>query len=207
MGSSLASRSKTKASRKGKAAARPTSKGSRTAGDGERKKKPSASRSAARGATEKAAPVAVAGASASLSERRSRLPPKLTVRVPAGADELKAKIGALATAAAQIRNLRRTLARSFMDIGDILAEIRDRRLYEAKGFGSFEAFLEREIDLGRVTSLRLVRAVELFQRPAALAGGMDRVLAAVAAFDGDVDLANPQTSAGALRSPIPFHKR
>jgi hypothetical protein len=57
-------------------------------------------------------------------------------------------------------------------------------------------------------SLRLARAVELFQRPAALAGGMDRVVAAVAAFDGDGDnQAGPPTSTGGLRSPIPFHKR
>ena len=145
-----------------------------------------------------------------LPERRSKIPPKLTVRQPVGADELKAKIGALATATAQIRNLKRTLARSFMDVGTILIEIRDRRLYEAKGYGSFEAFLEREIELGKSTSLRLARAVELFQRPAAIAGGMDKVLAAVAAFDGDAETQSgptPPTSSGGLRSPIPFHKR
>jgi hypothetical protein len=143
-------------------------------------------------------------------ERRSKIPPKLTVRQPAGADELKAKIGALATATAQIRALKRTLARSFMDVGTILIDIRDRRLYEAKGYGSFEAFLEREIELGKTTSLRLTRAVELFQRPAAISGGMDKVLAAVAAFDGDTETQSgptPPTSSGGLRSPIPFHKR
>jgi hypothetical protein len=143
-------------------------------------------------------------------ERRSKIPPKLTVRQPVGADELKAKIGALATATAQIRNLKRTLARSFMDVGAILIDIRDKRLYEAKGYGSFEAFLEREIELGKTTSLRLARAVDLFQRPAAVAGGMDKVLAAVAAFDGDGETQSgptPPTSSGGLRSPIPFHKR
>jgi hypothetical protein len=143
-------------------------------------------------------------------ERRSKIPPKLTVRQPVGADELKAKIGALATATAQIRNLKRTLARSFMDVGAILIDIRDKRLYEAKGYGSFEAFLEREIELGKTTSLRLARAVDLFQRPAAVAGGMDKVLAAVAAFDGDGESQSgptPPTSSGGLRSPIPFHKR
>ncbi len=146
---------------------------------------------------------------APLAERRSKIPPKLTVRAPVGADELKAKIGALATATAQIRGLKRTLSRSFMDVGLILIDIRDKRLYEAKGYGSFEAFLEREIELGKTTSLRLARAVELFQRPAAVAGGMDKVLAAVATFDGDAadNQAAPPTSSGGLRSPIPFHKR
>ncbi len=152
--------------------------------------------------------VPAAAAAASLPERRSKIPPKLSVRAPVGADELKAKIGALATATAQIRNLKRTLSRSFMDVGVILMDIRDRRLYEAKGYGSFEAFLEREIELGRLTSLRLVRAVELFQRPAAIAGGLDRVVAAVGAFDGDAEpQSGPPTSTGGLRSPIPFHKR
>ena len=148
-------------------------------------------------------------AAAPLAERRSKIPPKLTVRAPVGADELKAKIGALATATAQIRGLKRTLSRSFMDVGGILVDIRDKRLYEAKGYGSFEAFLEREIELGKTTSLRLVRAVELFQRPAAVAAGMDKVLAAVATFDGEAadNQAAPPTSSGGLRSPIPFHKR
>jgi hypothetical protein len=149
-------------------------------------------------------------AAPAVPERRSKIPPKLTVRQPVGADELKAKIGALATATAQIRNLKRTLARSFMEVGAILIDIRDKRLYEAKGYGSFEAFLEREIELGKTTSLRLARAVDLFQRPAAVAGGMDKVLAAVAAFDGDGETQSgptPPTSSGGLRSPIPFHKR
>lgn len=144
-------------------------------------------------------------------ERKSKVPPKFTVRAPAGADELKAKIGALATAIAQIRNLKRTLSKSFMEVGGILIDIRDRKLFEAKGYGSFEAFVEREIELGKQTSLKLARAFELFQKPAAVAGGLDRVMAAVGAFDGEVDpQANPPTSptsAGGLRSPIPFHKR
>ncbi|MBN8615705.1 MAG: hypothetical protein J0L92_34235 [Deltaproteobacteria bacterium] len=160
-------------------------------------------------AAKTAAPAKAPESAAPLAERRSKMPPKLTVRAPVGADELKAKIGALATATAQIRALKRTLSRSFMDVGLILVDIRDKRLYEAKGYGSFEAFLEREIELGKTASLRLARAVELFQRPAAVAGGMDKVLAAVAAFDGDAadNQGAPPTSSGGLRSPIPFHKR
>ena len=160
-------------------------------------------------AAKTAAPAKAPEPAAPLAERRSKMPPKLTVRAPVGADELKAKIGALATATAQIRALKRTLSRSFMDVGLILVDIRDKRLYEAKGYGSFEAFLEREIELGKTASLRLARAVELFQRPAAVAGGMDKVLAAVAAFDGDAaeNQGAPPTSSGGLRSPIPFHKR
>ena len=152
----------------------------------------------------------VTPAAAPTPERRSKVPPKFTVRSPADADERKVKIGALATAINQIKLLKRTLSKSFMDVGAILVDIRDRKLFEVKGL-SFESFLEREIELGKVMSLRLVRAVELFHKPVALAGGMERVLAAVRAFDGDSDPqmtpTAPGTSPGFVRSPIPFHKR
>ena len=152
----------------------------------------------------------VTPAAAPLPERRSKIPPKFTVRSPADADERKARIGALSTAISQIKILKRTLSRSFMDVGAILVDIRDRKLFEVKGL-SFESFVEREIELGKTMSLRLVRAVELFHKPAALAGGLDRVVAAVRAFDGDADPqmspTPPGTSPGFVRSPIPFHKR
>lgn len=144
-----------------------------------------------------------------IPERRSKIPPKFTVRSPADADERKAKIGALATAINQIKLHKRTLSKSFMEIGAILVDIRERKLFEVKGL-SFEAFVEREIELGKTMSLRLVRAVELFHKPAALAGGLERVIAAVRAFDGDADpqmTPTPGTSPGFVRSPIPFHKR
>ncbi len=147
---------------------------------------------------------------AALPERRSKIPPKFTVRSPADADERKARIGALSTAINQIKILKRTLSKSFMDIGAILVDIRERKLFEVKGL-SFESFVEREIELGKTMSLRLVRAVELFQKPAALGGGLERVIAAVRAFDGDADPqmtpTPPGTSPGFVRSPIPFHKR
>jgi hypothetical protein len=144
--------------------------------------------------------------------RKSRIPPRLTIRSPVGADELKAKIGALSTATQQIRALKRGLSRSFYEIGTILMDIRDRRLYEAKGYGSFDAFVEREIELGKQMSLRLVRIVSTFVKEAALSAGLERASAAVAALDGDVDHAQPAapqtpSTAGLMRSPIPFHKQ
>jgi hypothetical protein len=65
----------------------------------------------------------------------------------------------------------------------VLKNIQARRLYEAKRFPSFEAFVEREIDLGKTTSLRLVRVAALFQKEGALEVGMDRLFSAVAAID------------------------
>ena len=58
------------------------------------------------------------------------------------------------------------------------------------------------------------RAVQLFQKDAAVAAGLDRVLLAVAAFDGELEPREgasqgppSPTSAGTTRSPIPFHKQ
>jgi hypothetical protein len=64
-----------------------------------------------------------------------------------------------------------------------LKNIEARKFYEAKRFPSFESFVEREIDLGKTTALRLVRIVRLFQRDGAVEVGMDKLLAAVAAID------------------------
>lgn len=143
--------------------------------------------------------------------RRSRPPPRLTVRQPVGADELKAKIGALATAIAQIRALKRSVGRTFWEVGSILGDIRDRRLFEAKGYGSFDAFVEREIELGKTVSLRLARVTQVLTKGAAQAAGMERSMAAVAALDGEADPSIPtgtssSTSSGLARSPIPAHK-
>jgi len=163
------------------------------------------------------AAAAAPAASGTAMLRKSRIPPRLTIRSPVGADELKAKIGALATQTAQIRALKRSLSRSFYEIGTILTDIRDRRLYEAKGYGSFEAFLEREIELGKQLSLKLVRIVGTFLREAAIAIGLDRATAGIAAIDGETEQAAPRpptapqpvapTSPGIARSPIPFHKQ
>jgi hypothetical protein len=65
----------------------------------------------------------------------------------------------------------------------VLKDIQTKRLYEAKRFPSFESFVEREIDLGKTTSLRLVRVVGLFSKEGALEVGMDRAFAAITAID------------------------
>ena len=41
------------------------------------------------------------------------------------------------------KNYRKNLNKGFYDIGGVLKDIHARKLYEAKGYGSFEAFLER----------------------------------------------------------------
>jgi hypothetical protein len=120
--------------------------------------------------------------------RAAALPPppgsaRATIRTPQGAEDIKLKVRDLHNALAQLKGLRKNVGKTFYDIGGILKDVQARRLYEAKGYGSFEAFLEREIDLGKTTSLRLVRLVGLFVKEAALELGMDRVIAGLAGIE------------------------
>src|SRR5687768_10364789 len=146
-----------------------------------------------------AAPWAARHAAKHAAEARARAaepaPPgsaRATIRVPTGAEEIKAKIAELHTQMQKIRNLRKRLDKGFFDIGVILGEVHQQELYLAKGYGSFEAFLEREIDLGgKQIALKLIKIAHLFQREAALDYGMDRVLSAVAALEGEATMAKP----------------
>ena len=137
-----------------------------------------------------AAPWAARHAAKHAAEARARAaePPlpgsaRATIRTPENAGDIKEKVRGLHAALAQIKGLRKNLPKTFYDIGLVLKDIQTRRLYEAKRFPSFEAFVEREIDLGKTTALRLVRAVGLFVKEGALEVGMDRVFAAIAAID------------------------
>ncbi len=137
-----------------------------------------------------AAPWAARHAAKHAAEARARAaeppPPgsaRATIRVPSGAEELKAKIGELHNALLQIRSYRKNLNKGFFDIGGVLREIQQRKLYEAKGYGSFEAFLEREIDLGKTTALKLIKVSMVFVKASALEYGMDRLFQAVQVLD------------------------
>ena len=142
-------------------------------------------------------------------------PSRTPARAPAGAEELKAKIGALYAATSNIKALKRSMSKSFWEIGRILGEIQEKKLYEVKGYGSFEAFIEREIDLGKQLSLRLVRLTHVFVREAALSVGYDRSVAGLAAFDGETDVLSSSPSVGTTsastgsstgRQMLPPHK-
>lgn len=137
-----------------------------------------------------AAPWAARHAAKHAAEARARAaePPlpgsaRATIRTPTGAEDIKQRIGELHNALTQIKALRKNVHKTFYDIGNILREVQARKLYEAKGFGSFEAFLEREMDLGKTTSLRLVRITQVFLKEAALEFGMERLINALAALE------------------------
>jgi hypothetical protein len=137
-----------------------------------------------------AAPWAARHAAKHAAEARARAaePPlpgsaRATIRTPVDAEDIKERVRDLHSALAQIKTLRKNLGKNFFEIGLILKNIETRKLYEAKRFPSFESFVEREIDLGKTTSLKLVRVIRLFQRDAAIEVGMDRTFAAIAAID------------------------
>jgi hypothetical protein len=141
-----------------------------------------------------AAPWAARHAAKHAAEARARAaePPlpgsaRATIRTPMGAEDIKQKIAELHQALTQIKALRKNLNKSFYDIGMILRDVQARQLFLAKGFGSFDAFLEREMDLGKTTSLRLVRITQIFLKEAALEFGMERSINALITLEAIPD--------------------
>lgn len=140
-----------------------------------------------------AAPWAARHAAKHAAEARARAaepaPPgsaRATIRTPSGAEEIKQKIADLHAQTQKIRTLRKRLDKGFYEIGQLLGDIQVRELFQAKGFGSFEAFLEREIDLGKMTCMKLIKVPAVFQKEAALDFGMDRVFSALSALEGEL---------------------
>jgi hypothetical protein len=121
--------------------------------------------------------------------------------------ELKAKFAKLSAVTGQIAGLKRAINKTFFDIGLLLNQIRDERLFEVKGYGSFESFVERELDINKVICLRVARVAEALHRDQALAAGLERATAAVAALDGEVEMAAVARPAGSPAGAVPFHKQ
>lgn len=131
--------------------------------------------------------------------------PEDTTRSGQSKNELKAQFAKLSAASAQIAGFKRSLAKTFFDIGVLLNQIRDERLYEVKGYGSFESFVEREVDINKAICLKIARVAETIHRDQALLAGLDRAVAAVAALDGEAEPAGAFRPAGSPGG-IPAHK-
>lgn len=129
------------------------------------------------------------------AEARNKEPPKpgsarATLRAPEEAERIKARIGALHQALARIRAFKKHLPQHFFEVGAVLQEIRNQRLFDAKGYSSFESFVDREVDLGSKTlALRLARIPDLFREEGAKALGLEPVLAALEAIEQAVQRA------------------
>jgi tellurite resistance protein len=129
------------------------------------------------------------------------------VTIPQRAGDLKARFSELANATNQIKGLKRAFQKNFYEVGEILAKVQSDRLFEVKGYGSFESFVEREIDLGTQLCLSATRIFQTLQRDAALAAGLERASAAVAALDGATE---PRESARVKHNgmyAVPIHKQ
>jgi hypothetical protein len=156
-----------------------------------------------------AAPWAARHAAKHAAEARARAaePPlpgsaRATIRVPVGAEDIKQRIGELHDALGKIKALRKNVNKTFYDIGAILRDIQQRRLYAAKGYGTFEAFLEREIDLGKTMAVRLVRVVATFLKEAAQENGLERIMSALIALEAGAEgAAAPETPKGKVPPP------
>jgi hypothetical protein len=126
-----------------------------------------------------------------------------TLRTPDDADGIKQRITELHGVLVRIRGLRKNLNDGFFQIGHELKHIQEQKLYEAKGFSSFEAFAERELDLGKATTLKLARVPDVFLESAARHYGVEAVLAAIDLLD-ERAAAAPQRKAPPVRPNLPL---
>jgi len=126
-----------------------------------------------------------------------------TLRTPDDADSIKQRITELHGILVRIRGLRKNLNDGFFQIGHELKHVQEQKLYEAKGFSSFETFAERELDLGKATTLKLARVPEIFLEAAARQYGVEAVLAAIDVLD-ERAAAMPQRKAAPARPNLPL---
>lgn len=136
--------------------------------------------------------------------RRNREPPKpgsarATLRTPQEADRIKASIGELHTLLQKLRSLQKNLNDGFFELGEILAGIEGRKLHEAKGYSTIEAFAERELGLGKGLAQKLLRIPTLFQPAAAKALKLEALGRAIDAIDQA-----PQTQAANRVAKLPL---
>jgi len=120
---------------------------------------------------------------------RNLAPPKPgsargTLRTPDDADSIKQRIIELHNVLQRVRALRKNLDDGFYRLGVELKHVHEDKLYEAKGYSSFEAFAERElVELGKATAVKLSRVPGIFLEAAARQFGLQATLAAVDALD------------------------
>ncbi|GAC1352502.1 MAG: hypothetical protein NVS3B20_11340 [Polyangiales bacterium] len=160
-----------------------------------------------------AAPWAARHAAKHAAEARARAaepaPPgsaRATIRTPNGADEIKEKLNELLKCTNQLKALRKNLGKNFYEIGHLLREVQQKKLYEPRGYTSFDAFIDRETELGKELGLKIARIALLFTKEGAMEMGLDRLVQALSALDQPKDYqseskvqAAPQRPSGGIR--------
>ena len=119
-----------------------------------------------------------------------------TLRSPDDADGIKQRMSELLNVLVRIRALRKNLDDGFFKIALELKHIQDEKLYEAKGFSSFEGFAERELDLGKATTVKLARVPSIFLESVARHHSLLGVLAAIDALDEHQATATQKKASG-----------
>ncbi len=144
---------------------------------------------AARRGSRGAAPWATRHAAKQAAEKARRLEEpvrpgsaRATLRTPDNADDIKSQIMRLHTMLDRLNTLKKTLPDSFYDAGELLAEIRDKKLFAPKGYRDFASFVEREVTIGKTTALALAEIPEVFTREAAKGAGLEQTITALSAF-------------------------
>ena len=153
--------------------------------------RPPAPESAPRKRSRGAAPWAARHAAKRAAEvaARNLEPPRpgsarATLRTPDAAEAIKARVSALHDKLTRLRSLKKQLAERFFEAATLLRTIRDERLFDAKGYASFDAFVEREVDLGGKTmALRIARIPEVFSEEAAKTYKLEALLEALQALE------------------------
>jgi hypothetical protein len=128
---------------------------------------------------------------------------RATLRTPDGADNIKQRIAELHNVLGHIKALRKNLHDGFFQLGIELKRIQEEKLYDAKGFSSFEVFAERELELGKATALKLTRIPSVFLESAARQFGMEAAMAAMDVLDEHANNA-PQRKSSATRPNLPL---
>ena len=163
-----------------------------------------------------AAPWAARHAAKHAAEARARAaepaPPgsaRATIRTPSGADEIKEKLNELLRCTNQLKALRKNLGKNFYEIGQLLREVQAKRLYEPRGYTTFEAFVDRETELGKELGVKIARIAGLFTKEGAMELGLDRLVAALGALDQPKDYVSeskiqsaPKPPAGSQHKPV-----
>lgn len=140
---------------------------------------------------------------------RGRLPTgslHTEARSPQQAESIKARLTALIATQQKLAELKRSANKHFYEIGQLLHRVREERLFEVKGYGSFESFVDREVNLGQQFCLTAVRIYETFLPEAVATLGMARLSAALRAIDDEPTGVTSTDSIRGARSPIPPHK-
>ena len=141
---------------------------------------------------------------------RTRLPTgslHTEARTPAAAEAIKQRLTALVNTQQKLSELKRSSQKHFYEIGELLHRVRDQRLYEVKGYSSFESFIEREVNLGQQFCLQSVRIFETFLPTAVTTYGFHRLAGALAALDQQAAASQGAADVARMaRSPIPPHK-